>query len=36
MRWGEKAIAQQIVEQGGEYVLALKRNQETLYEAVEQ
>jgi predicted transposase YbfD/YdcC len=32
----QKAIAQQIVEQGGEYVLALKRNQETLYEAVEQ
>lgn len=32
----QKAIAQQIVEQGGEYVLALKRNQETVYEAVEQ
>jgi predicted transposase YbfD/YdcC len=32
----QKAIAQQIVEQGGDYVLALKRNQETLYEAVEQ
>ena len=32
----QRAIAQQIVEQGGEYVLALKRNQETLYEAVEQ
>jgi predicted transposase YbfD/YdcC len=32
----QKAIAQQIVEQGGESVLALKRNQETVYEAVEQ
>jgi predicted transposase YbfD/YdcC len=32
----QRAIAQQIVEQGGDYVLALKRNQETLYEAVEQ
>lgn len=32
----QKAIAQQIVEQGGDYVLALKGNQETLYEAVEQ
>jgi len=32
----QRAIAQQIVEQGGEYVLALKRNQETLDEAVEQ
>jgi predicted transposase YbfD/YdcC len=32
----QRAIAQQIVEQGGEYVLALKRNQGTLYEAVAQ
>jgi predicted transposase YbfD/YdcC len=32
----QRASAQQIVEQGGEYVLALKRTQETVYEAVEQ
>ena len=31
----QRAIAQQIVTQGGEYVLALKRNHETLYGAVE-
>jgi predicted transposase YbfD/YdcC len=30
----QKAIAAQIVEQGGDYVLALKRNQETLHDAV--
>jgi predicted transposase YbfD/YdcC len=30
----QKAIAQQIVEGGGDYVLALKRNQETLHDAV--
>jgi predicted transposase YbfD/YdcC len=32
----QRAIAQQIVMQGGDYVLALKRNQETLYGAVEE
>jgi len=32
----QKAIAQQIVEQEADYVLALKQNQGTLYEAVEQ
>jgi predicted transposase YbfD/YdcC len=32
----QRAIAAQIVKQGGEYVLALKRNHETLYEAVEE
>jgi predicted transposase YbfD/YdcC len=32
----QKAIAQQIVEQEAEYVLALKQNHGTLYEAVEQ
>jgi predicted transposase YbfD/YdcC len=32
----QKAIAHQIVEQEADYVLALKANQETLYEAVEQ
>ena len=32
----QKAIAEQIVEQEAEYVLALKRNQGTLYEAVVQ
>src|SRR5262245_9688657 len=32
----QKAIAQQIVEQGAEYVLALKPNQGNLYAAVEQ
>jgi predicted transposase YbfD/YdcC len=32
----QKAIADQIVEQGGDYVLALKRNQGQLYDAVEQ
>jgi predicted transposase YbfD/YdcC len=32
----QKAIAQQIVEQDADYVLALKQNQGTLYEAVEQ
>jgi hypothetical protein len=32
----QKAIAQQIVEQDAEYVLALKQNHGTLYEAVEQ
>jgi predicted transposase YbfD/YdcC len=31
----QRAIAAQIVQQGGDYVLALKRNHETLYEAVE-
>jgi predicted transposase YbfD/YdcC len=31
----QRAIAQQIVTQGGNYVLALKRNHEHLYEAVE-
>jgi predicted transposase YbfD/YdcC len=31
----QRTIAQQIVTQGGDYVLALKRNHETLYEAVE-
>jgi predicted transposase YbfD/YdcC len=31
----QRAIAAQIVKQGGDYVLALKRNHETLYEAVE-
>jgi predicted transposase YbfD/YdcC len=31
----QRAIAEQIVQQGGDYVLALKRNHETLYEAVE-
>ena len=30
----QKAIAAQIVEQGGDYVLALKRNQEKLHDAV--
>jgi len=30
----QKAIARQIVEGGGDYVLALKRNQETLHDAV--
>jgi hypothetical protein len=30
----QKAIAEQIVEGGGDYVLALKRNQETLHDAV--
>jgi predicted transposase YbfD/YdcC len=30
----QRAIAQQIVEQGGDYVLALKENQETLYRDV--
>jgi predicted transposase YbfD/YdcC len=32
----QRAIAAQIVKQGGDYVLALKRNHETLYEAVEE
>lgn len=32
----QRAIAEQIVEQGGDYVLALKGNQGTLHEAVEQ
>ena len=32
----QKAIAEQIVEQAGEYVLALKQNHETLYAAVVQ
>jgi predicted transposase YbfD/YdcC len=32
----QRAIAAQIVKQGGAYVLALKRNHETLYEAVEE
>jgi predicted transposase YbfD/YdcC len=32
----QKAIAHQIVEQEADYVLALKQNQSTLYEAVEQ
>jgi predicted transposase YbfD/YdcC len=32
----QKAIAEQIVERGGEYVLALKGNQSTLAEAVEE
>lgn len=32
----QKAIAQQITEQGGDYVLALKRNQGNLFEDVEQ
>ena len=32
----QKAIAQQIVEQEAEYVLALKQNQGTLYAAVVQ
>jgi len=32
----QTAIAEQIVEQGGDYVLALKRNHGKLYEAVEQ
>ena len=32
----QRAIAAQIVKQGGVYVLALKRNHETLYEAVEE
>ena len=32
----QKAIAQQIVEQGGDYVLALKGNQGNLFEDVEQ
>ena len=32
----QKAIAQQIVDQGGDYVLALKRNQGTLYAEVKQ
>jgi predicted transposase YbfD/YdcC len=31
----QRAIAEQIVQQGGDYVLALKRNHEHLYEAVE-
>jgi predicted transposase YbfD/YdcC len=31
----QRAIAQQIVTQGGDYVLALKRNHENLYQAVE-
>lgn len=31
----QTAIAHQIVEQGGDYVLALKRNQGTLYDAVQ-
>ena len=31
----QRAIAEQIVKQGGDYVLALKRNHENLYEAVE-
>jgi predicted transposase YbfD/YdcC len=31
----QRAIAQQIVTQGGDYVLALKRNHEHLYDAVE-
>jgi predicted transposase YbfD/YdcC len=31
----QRAIAQQVVTQGGDYVLALKRNHETLYGAVE-
>ncbi len=32
----QRAIAAQIVKQGGDYVLALKRNHESLYEAVEE